>query len=100
MRFEDKTLVCKECRESFLWTAGEQAFFAENGLMNMPARCPDCRRTKKRQHGEAAGATFVTRCARCEKETTVPFIPRKGKPVYCASCMYAVRAESDPVPGA
>lgn len=29
--------------------------------------------------------TEVT-CSACEKKTTVPFKPTKGRPVYCKSC--------------
>ncbi|MBQ5672442.1 MAG: zinc-ribbon domain containing protein, partial [Oscillospiraceae bacterium] len=29
--FEDKTLVCKECGNNFVFTAGEQQFYAEKG---------------------------------------------------------------------
>lgn len=31
-------------------------------------------------------------CAACGKDTTVPFIPRTGRPVYCPSCYGARRA--------
>ena len=30
--YEDKTLVCKECGKEFVFTAGEQEFYAERGL--------------------------------------------------------------------
>ena len=29
--FEDKTLVCKDCGKEFVWTAGEQEFYASRG---------------------------------------------------------------------
>ena len=29
--YEDKTLVCKECGQEFVFTAGEQEFYAERG---------------------------------------------------------------------
>ena len=29
--YEDKTLVCKECGNEFVFTAGEQEFYAEKG---------------------------------------------------------------------
>ena len=29
---EDKTLVCKDCGAEFVFTAGEQAFYAEKGF--------------------------------------------------------------------
>ena len=36
--FEDKTLVCKECGNEFVFTAGEQEFYAEHGFQNEPQR--------------------------------------------------------------
>ena len=32
--YEDKTLVCKECGKEFVFTAGEQEFYAERGFQN------------------------------------------------------------------
>lgn len=45
----DKTIVCKDCSNEFIFTEGEQAFYAEKGFENEPKRCPDCRRAKKNQ---------------------------------------------------
>jgi len=45
---EDKNLTCRDCGKTFVFTAGEQAFFAEKGLSD-PIRCPDCRRLRKQQ---------------------------------------------------
>ena len=39
----DKTLVCKDCGAEFVFTEGEQAFYAEKGFTNEPQRCPECR---------------------------------------------------------
>lgn len=44
---EDKTLVCKDCGKEFVFTAGEQEFYAEKGLTNEPKRCKECRDAKK-----------------------------------------------------
>ena len=41
--FEDKTLKCKECGAEFVFTAGEQEFYAEKGFQNEPQRCKACR---------------------------------------------------------
>ena len=30
--FEDKTLVCKDCGKEFVWTAGEQEFYAATAV--------------------------------------------------------------------
>ena len=37
--YEDKTLVCKECGQEFVFTAGEQEFYASRGFENEPQRC-------------------------------------------------------------
>ena len=37
--FVDETLVCKECGNEFVFTAGEQAFYKEKGFMNKPKSC-------------------------------------------------------------
>jgi CxxC-x17-CxxC domain-containing protein len=95
VEFEDKTLQCRECNGEFVWTAGEQAFYAEKGLLNEPARCPQCRTARKQARlGGASGERIqhpVT-CAECGAETTVPFVPRNGRPVYCSNCYDKVRA--------
>lgn len=45
----DKTLVCKDCGAEFIFTEGEQEFYASKGFDNEPQRCPDCRRARKAQ---------------------------------------------------
>ena len=49
-KMEDRTLVCKDCSQEFVFTAGEQEFYKEKGFENEPVRCPDCRRAKKAQN--------------------------------------------------
>lgn len=45
----DKTITCRDCGVEFVFTEGEQAFYAEKGFTNEPVRCADCRRAKKAQ---------------------------------------------------
>jgi len=45
---DDKNLTCRDCGKTFVFTAGEQAFFSKKGLSD-PIRCPDCRRLRKQQ---------------------------------------------------
>ena len=45
----DKTLVCKDCGQEFIFSEGEQAFYKEKGFDNEPVRCQDCRRARKQQ---------------------------------------------------
>ena len=75
--YEDKTLVCKDCGAEFVFTAGEQEFYAEKGFQNEPTRCKACRQARKASR--AAGAPrqmFDAICAECGKPTQVPFEPR------------------------
>lgn len=46
---EDKNLTCKDCGNEFVWTAGEQEFYAQKGFDNEPQRCPECRKARKNQ---------------------------------------------------
>jgi CxxC-x17-CxxC domain-containing protein len=94
--FEDKSIDCKDCGEPFIFTAGEQGFYLEKGLLNQPQRCPACREQRRREREEAArtGTTIV--CAECGRETTVPFVPHLNRPVYCSACFQQVR-EGAPV---
>ena len=45
--YEDITLTCKECGQEFVFTAGEQEFYAEKGFQNQPKMCKACRAAKK-----------------------------------------------------
>jgi len=91
MEFQDKVLVCRDCGKEFLFSAGEQAFYAEKGFQNQPTRCRNCRSARK--GGGAAPSEngpprtlFAAVCSECGKETQVPFKPTAGKPVYCREC--------------
>ena len=88
--YQDKTLKCKECGNEFVFTAGEQAFYAERGFQNEPQRCKACRDTKKNA-GTAPRELFVTVCAQCGKEAKVPFQPSNDRPVYCSECYAAMK---------
>jgi len=43
----DRILTCRECGGTFKFSAGEQAFYANRGLLNPPSRCSPCRNTRK-----------------------------------------------------
>jgi CxxC-x17-CxxC domain-containing protein len=90
--FEDKTIYCKDCGEPFLFTAGEQGFYLEKGLLNEPQRCATCRELRRRERAETARQTSTVVCAECGVETTVPFVPHLNRPVYCNACFQQARA--------
>jgi CxxC-x17-CxxC domain-containing protein len=96
MEFQDKVLTCRECGKEFLFSAGEQAFYAEKGFQHQPSRCRDCRGAQRSGPRGEGGMQprdrqlFATVCSACGKDTQVPFKPTAGKPVYCRDC-YAKR---------
>jgi CxxC-x17-CxxC domain-containing protein len=91
MDAQDKVLVCKECGKEFLFSTGEQAFYAEKGFEHEPTRCRNCRASRKGRSPEGTGVVshrtlFPATCSECGKETQVPFRPTPGKPVFCRDC--------------
>ena len=92
--FEDKTLICKECGEEFVFTAGEQEFYAEKGFQNEPQRCKKCRDARKNAE-RPAREMFTTTCASCGGEARVPFKPTEGRDVLCSECFAKVKEEAE-----
>lgn len=54
MSYKDITIICRDCGKPFIFSAGEQEFYAQKGFLNEPTRCPECRRARKhsRQPGQ------------------------------------------------
>jgi CxxC-x17-CxxC domain-containing protein len=98
--YADKTISCRDCGMDFVFSAGEQQFYAEKGLVNEPQRCPSCRAVAKQNRalGISSGGGSGQRemhaavCAECGGQALVPFLPRNDRPVYCSSCFDKVRA--------
>jgi CxxC-x17-CxxC domain-containing protein len=91
MEYHDKVLKCAECGAEFVFTAGEQMFFVDKGFKNEPKRCKACKGTRSQGSSESASGNLQrvetrTVCSQCGKETTVPFKPTQGRPVYCREC--------------
>ncbi|MEI7553666.1 zinc-ribbon domain containing protein [Candidatus Chlorohelix sp.] len=121
MIFDDISLICRECGSDFLFTAGEQGFYQQKGLLNQPGRCHECRQNRKaasalnnqvlvqtqpeipqvQTDAPISGVITSTvkentkiNCAACDRETTVPFRPRLSRPVYCYKCYNEMRANT------
>ena len=94
MEFQDKVLKCVDCGADFIFTAGEQLFFHDKQFKNEPKRCKTCKSKRVAVLGTApsnGAATYTkvetrTTCSQCGKETTVPFKPTQGRPVFCREC--------------
>ncbi|HHY19998.1 MAG TPA: zinc-binding protein [Firmicutes bacterium] len=87
--YQDQKLVCRDCGQEFVFSAGEQEFYAEKGFENKPTRCPDCRKAFKAAKNNSARGDrklYSAICADCGEETKVPFKPNGTRPVYCSSC--------------
>ena len=90
--YEDRTLTCRDCGEEFIFSAGEQAFYASKSLVNDPQRCPSCRAAAKRARNNEGPREFhAAVCGACGGQAVVPFAPRNDRPVYCSSCFDKVR---------
>lgn len=105
MTYTEQTLTCRDCGQPFLFTSGEQEFYASRGLMNAPSRCPECRGARKASGGGGYGGgrgyedrgpreMHEARCDSCGGVARVPFVPRGDKPVYCSDCFSRTRGSS------
>jgi CxxC-x17-CxxC domain-containing protein len=109
--YSDERLTCTDCGAEFVFTSGEQQFFATKGFQNKPNRCPDCRTARKnaRQSGGNGGGysgagrggsgggygareMYSVTCSSCGQQAEVPFQPRGDKPVYCRDCFQSQRS--------
>ncbi|MBI4032614.1 zinc-ribbon domain containing protein [Candidatus Berkelbacteria bacterium] len=96
--YQDQTLTCRDCGQQFVWTAGEQEFYAQKGL-SAPSRCKECRAKKKAERaGGGMGGNAGPRemydivCANCGKAAQVPFKPSRPD-VFCRECFDAKRTQ-------
>src|SRR5690348_3766700 len=99
MEFQDRVLKCVDCGSDFVFTAGEQLFFHDKQFKNEPKRCKPCKAKRTANVGAppSNGGSYVkvetrTSCSACGRETTVPFKPTQGRPVFCRECFQQRRA--------
>ncbi len=112
MAYTDQVLTCADCGIDFVFSASEQEFFAQKGFTSAPKRCSSCRAQRRAtggggsSYGASSGGysggggggyssgpreMFDAVCARCSKETQVPFRPTGARPVYCSDCFRLMR---------
>ena len=97
MEFQDKVLKCVDCSSEFIFTAGEQLFFHDKQFKNEPRRCKNCKSKRSLSYGPVASSPQTARvetrtsCSQCGKDTTVPFKPAQGRPVFCRECFQVKR---------
>ncbi|HEX8950510.1 MAG TPA: zinc-ribbon domain containing protein [Polyangia bacterium] len=116
MDFQDRPLQCLDCKNEFIFTAGEQEFYERKGFKEIPKRCKPCRDARKTRRGDSGAngsgggngyggngngnggepngnraprgdrEMFDATCAACGAPARVPFRPAAGRPVYCRDC--------------
>ena len=111
--YTDQVINCSDCGIDFVFSASEQAFFAEKGFASAPKRCSSCRAQRRAAgggngggassyesggYGGGGGGGFGgpremhdATCARCGNQTQVPFRPTGARPVYCSDCFRMMR---------
>jgi CxxC-x17-CxxC domain-containing protein len=115
--YTDQVLTCADCGIDFVFSASEQEFFAQKGFTSAPKRCSSCRAQRRASGGGASSygsgnggggyssggysggggysrgprEMFDAVCARCNKDTQVPFRPTGARPVYCSDCFRLMR---------
>lgn len=53
MDFQDRPLQCLDCKNEFIFTAGEQEFYERKGFKEIPKRCKPCRDARKTRRGDS-----------------------------------------------
>jgi CxxC-x17-CxxC domain-containing protein len=121
LSYTDRAISCVDCGQEFVFTSGEQEFYAQRGFSEAPKRCTSCRAARKAQRNGAGGTTeagegsyggygqssggyggggyserrpremFAATCADCGRTAQVPFQPTGARPVYCSDCFQTRR---------
>jgi CxxC-x17-CxxC domain-containing protein len=105
MSYADKTITCRDCGMDFVFTSGEQEFYAQKGFTNEPSRCRgggrsggygerDSYSSSRSSYSSGPREMHTAVCASCGGEAQVPFVPRGDKPVYCSDCFQQQRRSS------
>jgi CxxC-x17-CxxC domain-containing protein len=111
-------MTCVDCGQEFVFTSGEQDFYAQRGFTEAPKRCASCRAARKTQRNAPGGGgsyggssygrdgggyggggygerrpreMYAATCADCGKVAQVPFQPTGARPVYCSDCFQTRR---------
>ena len=90
MEFQDKTLSCVDCGAEFIWTAGEQLFFADKNFKNEPKRCKSCK-AKRASRPAGAGPS----ASRERVETTTNKLDSEGTEVAAATSKKRIERSVD-----
>lgn len=85
LQFTDITLFDKDTGEPFIFTAGEQEFFARQGFTNVPTRSPDRRKAVRDQRYKGKPVFNVT-CLGCGRVGKIMQEPADPRQIFCQYC--------------
>ena len=93
MEYRDKSLVCVECHQPFVWTAGEQLFYADKNFKNEPKRCKDCKakRNARMSHPPASASRRPPPARSAARRPPSPSSRRRGGPSTARSASRPAR---------
>lgn len=76
-----KQLICRDCSHMFLFHAGEQEFYVEQGWTHKPTRCASCNESYK--------ARLMDRSKRDSKDRNMCFAFQKGECPHGDQCKFS-----------
>ena len=97
-QYEDITLNCRDCNAEFVFTGGEQEFYASKGWENQPTRCTECKNAKKARFGEGPPVCYAFQKGECTRGDACRFShdPNAEAPQRSSAPCYAFqRGECD-----
>jgi len=71
MEFQDRILQCVDCGAEFVWTAGEQQFFADKNFKNEPKRCKACKGKRASRPAGAVARERVETVTMCSARSVI-----------------------------
>ncbi|MGB3327598.1 MAG: zinc-ribbon domain containing protein [Thermomicrobiales bacterium] len=107
----ERTLTCRDCGQEFVFTLGEQEFYAQRGFSE-PQRCPSCRQARKAQRN-AGGGGYDSYGSSSNgggyssgggsygggRERSYDSAPRQLYPATCSECGQPTEVPFNPSPG-
>jgi CxxC-x17-CxxC domain-containing protein len=88
-------MTCIDCGQEFLFTSGEQAFYAQRGFTEAPKRCTGCRTARKAQRNAASSGAGGSYGGGYDRDAGYgggyggagdSFAERRPKQLYAAVC--------------
>ena len=102
-------LTCRDCGQEFVFTTGEQEFYAQRGFSE-PQRCPTCRQARKAQRNQGGGGYDSYSSgggggysngggSYGSRERSFDSAPRQLYPATCSECGQPTEVPFNPSPG-